>query len=190
MRKAFIGLALTLGCTAWFVFGLWVFAPRPVTAQRPDSLVYGNSSGTIVPLAVTSTGAVVLGTGSATVGTVNLSTTDPCLAPNVSKVAVVIAATADAELVAINGSELIYVCGWSVTVAGTAPTYRLISGTGTTCATGTVGETGVYATLANAESDGPNYGGTVLAGAAGAALCIDVGGTTPSIQGVLSYVQQ
>ena len=182
--------ANVIGWTGLGLFAVWLFSPMSAPAQQPPSLIYGNSSGTIVPVAVTSTGAVVLGAGTANVGTVNLSTTDPCMAPNVTKLAVVIAATADAELVALSGTELIYVCGWSVTVAGTTPTYRLISGTGTTCATGTIGETGIYATLANAESDGPNYGGTVLAGAAGAALCIDVGGTSPSIQGVLSYVQQ
>lgn len=128
-----------------------------------------------------------------TVGSVTVSsmpTTDPCQSVSKAKSSIALEATADAELIAPSGSTVIYVCGWTATVGGTTPSYRFQTGTGTTCGTGTVNETGVM--VPSATSPLASHGGeaTVFSGAAGAALCIDVGGTTPSVQGVLTYVQQ
>lgn len=115
---------------------------------------------------------------------------DPCGATGVAKSSVAIAATADAELVALSGSTVIYVCGFNFTLNGTTPTARFQTGTGATCATGTVQETGVMAPTVGLNLLSAGGGYTVFSGAAGAALCINVGGTTPSAQGVLTYVQQ
>lgn len=172
-----------------------------------------------VTLASDSTGQVALATGSATIGAltanqsinaaqvngvtyltgnggtgtgsprVTLPSNDPCQTSGVVKSSVVVNVTADAQLIALSGSTTIYVCGFSVSIAGTAPTFRLISGTGSVCATGLTGRTGAYAPLTGTYM--PAGGAfTMTATAAGEALCMDVEGTSPSVQGVLTYVQQ
>mgnify|MGYP001596582613 CR=1 FL=1 len=113
---------------------------------------------------------------------------DPCKS-SVAKSSVVVNVTTDAQLIALSGSTVIYVCGFSVSIAGTSPTMRLISGTGTVCATGLAGRTGAYAPLTGSMITA-GYGTTALQTAAGEALCMDTEGTTPSVQGVLTYVQQ
>lgn len=120
---------------------------------------------------------------------ISLSTTDPCQSSGTAKSSVAISATADAELVAISGSTVIYVCGFSANAAGgTAPSFRFVYGTGATCATGLTALTGAYLQSLNGTV---NYtpGATAFKTPAGNALCIDVGGTTPDIRGVISYVQ-
>lgn len=119
---------------------------------------------------------------------------DPC-ATTIAKSSAVISATADAELVALSGSTVIYVCGFSFGLSGTTtPTARLIYGTGTVCATGLTALTGAYANggtpTVPIHYEVGNGGGTVMKGAAGNALCIDVEGTSPSAVGVVSFVQQ
>jgi len=120
---------------------------------------------------------------------VSFTTVDPCQSSGVAKSSVAINATATAQLVAISGTTVIYVCGFSVGVAGTTPTARFQTGTGTTCGTGTVQKTGVYAP-ASAAPFAAFGGSTVFKSAAGEALCIELGGTTPSAQGFVTYVQQ
>lgn len=122
-------------------------------------------------------------------GKTDIGTTDPCLDPKQAKSSVAINATASAQLVALSGSTVVYVCGWNYTSAGTSPTTKFVYGTGTTCATGQVALTGTYAPTAGAQSIG-GWGGTVVQTAAGNALCVVVAGTSPSIQGVLTYVQK
>lgn len=123
-------------------------------------------------------------------GSVNLAATDPCQSAAVAKSSAVVSAAADAELVAISGSTVIYVCGFSANAAaGTAPGFRFIHGTGSVCATGLTGLTGIYL-LALSGNTSYTPGGTAFKTPAGNALCIDVSGTTPDIRGVLTYVRQ
>ena len=148
------------------------------TAASPVEI--GGTDGTnIQTIKVTSTGAVE----------VSFSTVDPCQSSGTAKSSVAVSATADTELVAISGSTVVYVCGFSLNAAaGTAPSFRLTYGTGAVCATGTVGLTGVYLQSLNGTA---SYGGGATIGKtiAGQALCIDVGGTTPDIRGIVTYVQ-
>jgi hypothetical protein len=112
---------------------------------------------------------------------------DPC-GPNssVAKLGVVVNAAVDTELVAAAAGTTVYVCGFSVVAAGTTPTFRLISGTGSVCGTNTVGLTGIYAPTAGILVQAGQGGITITKTTSAQALCIDVGGT-PSIQGVLTY---
>ena len=119
-----------------------------------------------------------------------LTAPDPCQSNGVTKSSVAVAVTADAQLIALSGTTIIYVCGFNVSIAGTAPTMRLISGTGSVCATGLTGRTGAYAPLTGSMIASGGIAGTVLATAAGEALCMDTEGTSPSVQGVLTFVQQ
>ena len=135
--------------------------------------------------AVNSAGALsVTGTVTATP-----PTTDPCDDPAQAKSSKAIASTADTEVVAASGSTVIYICHWDFTLAGTGPTARWIYGTGTVCATGLTALTGAYApttaTFLHADSTG-----TLFKTIASQALCLDLEGTTPSAQGLLTYVQE
>ena len=128
-------------------------------------------------------------TGTGVLRTVNANN-DPCQTSGIAKSSVVVNVTADAQLVALSGTTIIYVCGFSVSISGTTPTMRLISGTGSVCATGLTGRTGAYIPLTGSMIVGGGGAATILATAAGEALCMDVEGTSPSVQGYLSYVQQ
>jgi len=136
-----------------------------------------------------------LPTGANTIGNVNIAnpaaTSDPCENPNVLKSSslVNISTATTTQLVALSGTTRVYACGFSATVSGTSPTLLFLYGTGAACATGPVNLSGTFAiTTGTLVSLG--YGGMLFASAAGNALCLTTGGTTPSVQGVLTYVQQ
>lgn len=150
----------------------------PLEAQQPPALMYGNNNGTLRPVAVDATGDLIL------------ADTDPCASSGVPKVSVVLDVTADAIVVALTAGQTIHVCGWAATIGGTAPTYRFQSGTGVACATSVDQLSGVFAPTVGSANFMGNGGATVLKAMAAEDLCIDVGGTTPSVQGVLTYVKQ
>ncbi len=131
---------------------------------------------------------LVTGTG----GTfpVTFPTADPCLSPGIAKssVAINIAAAATTQLVGFVSGQTIYACNANFTysVAGSA---QFEYGTGTNCGTGTTTLTGAMVTTAN-EYLPLGWGGTIFKTAASNALCVVTTGTTPSMQGVLTYVQQ
>lgn len=110
-------------------------------------------------------------------------------APVVCDQSVAINATATAQLVALSGTTAIYVCGFSMTLTGTSPTAQLEYGTGTACATGPVALTGAYAPAAGADLQDGGAQGAIMRTIAGQELCIVLGGTTPSAQGILTYAQ-
>lgn len=117
--------------------------------------------------------------------------TDPCANASVLKSSVAINATANVQLVALSGTTIVYVCGFSFTVAGSATaTAQLEYGTGAVCATGPVVLTGSYLGGTLPVLITGNSPGTVTKGIAANALCLVAGGATPSIQGVLTFVQQ
>ncbi len=130
---------------------------------------------------------LVTGTG----GTfpVTFPTADPCLSPGILKSSVTIAQTASAQLVALVTGQTIYVCQATFTLTGTSPTAKFQYGTGTTCATGPTDLTGAMAPTAGSFLS-LGWGGTIFKSAASNALCIVLAGTTPSAQGVLTFVQQ
>lgn len=112
---------------------------------------------------------------------------DPCQANTVAKTSVALNHTASAQLVALSGATRIYVCGYWFSTAGTTPSVRFMYGTGAVCATGLVALTGVQLGTPQMSADS---GATQFSTAAGNALCMTVAGTSPSIQGYLTYVQQ
>lgn len=135
--------------------------------------------------------ATSMGVGASDTGTQRLvmATNDPCQSSGVAKSSVVLNVTANAELIAASGSTKIYVCGFFATVGGTTPTYRFVYGTGTTCGTGTTFLTGlILPVVGSFNVYAP--GMTAFATTASQALCMAVGGTSPSVQGTVTYVQQ
>ncbi|MDP3767268.1 MAG: hypothetical protein Q8S13_04580, partial [Dehalococcoidia bacterium] len=101
---------------------------------------------------------------------------------------VVIETSVDAQLVALSGSTIIYVCGFNFIAAGTV-NVRLVSGTGSVCATGLTARTGTYQLTAQVGIAIPNGGGVQFKTAAGEALCIDVSAAIVA-SGFVTYVQR
>lgn len=91
------------------------------------------------------------------------------------------------ELVALSGTKVIYVCGYSIVAGGTV-NVKLITGTGTACATGSSNKTPAYQLTAQAGiADGaPFFRG--IKTAAGGALCINASGAVAA-QAIVYYAQ-
>lgn len=105
----------------------------------------------------------------------------------ISSVAINTSSSGNVELVALNGSDLIYVCGYSV-VAGAATGVQFIYGTGTACATGETDITGVWSFAANGGITQANGGVPQFVVPAGNAFCVENSGAN-SIQGHVTYVR-
>lgn len=105
----------------------------------------------------------------------------------ISDVVINTATSGNVELVALNGSDVFYVCGYNF-IADAAVDVQFISGTGTACATGETDETGPYGAGANGGIAVPNAGYPQFTTAAGAALCIELGGAV-QVSGLVSYVR-
>lgn len=115
---------------------------------------------------------------------------DPCQNPAVLKSfkAISLASTTATAIVSSSSGKTVYICGASFTLAGTTPTAIFSSaascGTSPTNLTGTMAPTsGSLITL--------GYGGHLaFTNSSGQNLCLTLAGTSPSAQGVITYVQQ
>jgi len=99
------------------------------------------------------------------------------------------------QLVALSAGKRIYVCHALVNQVGAAtpPTFKFVTGTGASCATGAADLTGVItggaaSTVSNVPFGG-NGLGFVFATPTGQALCITTT-TTQAQKGILTYAQQ
>lgn len=125
---------------------------------------------------------------------------DPCQNPAIFKSSVPVSLTTatTTSLVSPSSSARVYVCGASFTIApsGTiADTIQFITGSGGTCGTGTVTNTGTYGngdltTTTGVVPINLQSNGMVFSSAQGAGVCAVTAGTTVNIQGILSFVQQ
>jgi|SRR5579883_375011 len=128
------------------------------------------------------------------------SITDPCFSQFTAKSSVPINATTatTTQLVAPAAGEAVFVCGASLTIAPSstsADTAQFISGTGPTCGTNTVTNTGTFGNGDLTTAAPPLFisfadPGSTFSSAVGAGVCLVSAGTTVNIQGVLTYVQQ
>lgn len=115
---------------------------------------------------------------------------NPCVNPSATLVSATGATTgiAAVEFIPLSSSKKIYLCSLTVIgVSGTdAPTFSLVQGTGTACATGP-------ATLVSPWPVGTAlwaFAGPVAVSGAGKAICYLQTGTTPVANYQLTYVQQ
>lgn len=115
------------------------------------------------------------------------SAPDPCMNPNIGKSSV--ALTASGQIVALATGKVIYLCGSYATLGGTTPTLKFQTGTGANCGTGTADLTGAFALTVGQEFF-VGHGSTVIQTPASQALCVLLAGTSPTIAGVATYVQQ
>jgi hypothetical protein len=128
---------------------------------------------------------------------------DPCFNPSSggsSKQSAVISVSSAAttNLVAVSGTTSVYVCGFALSIAGSATTAATASfeyGTSTSC-TGTHALTGTFGSNDAAVSTTPTvvaYGdgnATVMSAPSANGICIVTTGNAVFVQGVLTYVQQ
>lgn len=115
---------------------------------------------------------------------------DPCSNPTLAKSskAISLASNTATAIVAAVASKTVYVCGASFTLAGTTPTALWTSAA--TCGTSPTNLTGTYAPTTGTHIL-IGYGNqTAFPNTSGQNLCLTLGGTSPSAQGVLTYVQQ
>ena len=123
---------------------------------------------------------------------------DPCQSATAVKstVAIAVAAATTTQLVAPLTGHSVIVCGYNFTLSGTtSPTAQFTTGTGATCGTGTITQSGAMlgnntTTNSSASIDSGGGGYTVFKGATGQGLCLVTGGTAPSAQGLLTFIQQ
>lgn len=92
------------------------------------------------------------------------------------------------QIVALNGSDLIYICGYSVVVGATATAVQFIYGTGTACATGETDLTGPWPFAANGGITQANGGAPQFVVPAGNAFCVELSAAN-AITGHVTYVR-
>ena len=118
------------------------------------------------------------------------SAIDPCGSSGVVKLSAVINLAATGKVITGTSGKSTFICGFHVTVTGTAPTLQWQNGTGSNCATGNGNLTGVYAPTAGSQLAYANSSSVFSTNTSSVDVCGIVGGTTPSVQGVISYVVQ
>jgi hypothetical protein len=108
-------------------------------------------------------------------------------------VVVSISTATTTALVAVSGSTSVYVCAYDISLhSGTNPAFQFEYGSGTACATSPVALTGTFGGAnASANQDFKNGSGTgmLFSGIASNGLCLVSTGTTPNLQGVVTYAQ-
>jgi hypothetical protein len=106
----------------------------------------------------------------------------------IESVAIDTSTSGNVQLVALNGSDLIYVCGYSVMVGATATAVQFIRGTGTACGTGETDLTGPWPFAANGGITQANAGVPQFIVPAGNALCIELSAANP-VAGHVTFVR-
>lgn len=111
-----------------------------------------------------------------------------CLNPTttLNNVALNASGTTAAQIVALSGTTKIYVCAITVIGGGTSPTFSLVQGTGTNCATG---QTVVVQAIPLSTTTTFSFPSPAAVTGSGQTLCTLLTGTTPTAKGVLTYVQ-
>lgn len=113
---------------------------------------------------------------------------DPCSNhARIQNVKIDTATSGNVQLVALSGSDVIYVCGYHI-IAASAQSVQLIHGTGSACATGETDAEGPLPLAANGGIAIPVTGSAQFKTAAGEALCIELSAAT-QISGAVRYVQ-
>jgi hypothetical protein len=157
---------------------------RGAGAQRSSRQVLG---GLVVAAAI-----IVLSNLMCRLAHAQVTGNDFCQSPNPAKSSVAISITSSGlgehQLVAPVAGQTIQVCAYVYDLGGTSPTAQFDYGTKTStdCDTGATHLTGAMSG-ANRQMSGPiDY----FSVPAGNQLCINLGGTTPTAVGVLTYVQK
>lgn len=180
------------------------FGPHGLTS--PGSVMMCmNKAGFVVPLALCDTWPDVIDRPAnanqrAMVVAPSPAGADPC-SPSFGRkksVAIAVASATTTALVAVQGGASIYVCGFVMTIAGSATAATSAAfeyGTGAACTSPTAltGTFGSGDAAASPDGLAVVYGGagaTIFTAPVSTGLCILTAGTTVLTEGVLTYVQQ
>jgi len=191
------GSTLNVGCSTLSIAAASSVASFPLTtATTPQFFTVPLLPCDFVAVTYTSGGAsAVTFTASYVFNNQTITGGDPCQGATAVKTGAGISvATATTTLIvpALAGHS-VFVCGYNFTLAGSATaTAQFATGTGATCGTGTVSQTGLMlgnnTTPVSIDSGGGGY--TIFKGAVGQGLCLVTGGATPSAQGIVTAIQQ
>lgn len=194
------GSILNVGCTTLSIGTTTSVASFPLsTATTPQFFTVPLLPCDFVTIAYTSGGAsATTFTSSYVFNNQTITGGDPCQGATAVKsaVAINVSAAGTTQIVAPLTSHSVFVCGFNFTLSGTtSPTLQFITGTGATCGTGTITQTGAMlgnnsTTNSSATIDSGGGGYTVFKGSVGQGLCPVAGGTAPSAQGLLTFIQQ
>lgn len=117
---------------------------------------------------------------------------DPCASASIDKssFSVAISTATTTAIQAGAAGKRVYVCAFTIIyTSGTTPTIQFEVGTGGTCGTGTTAKTGVMAIQATAGTGLiVGAGHTLFSGTAAQDMCILSAGTTPTVNGWVTFV--
>jgi hypothetical protein len=194
------GSVLGIGCSTLAIGTITTVASFPLsTSATPQFFPIPLLPCDFVTVAYTSGGAsATTFTASYIFNPITITGGDPCQGATAPKksVAIAQAAAGTQQLVAGLAGHAIFICGYNFTVDGsTTATALLEFGTNANCAAGTTSLSGAWKGNAATANSSPVHvmaggGYTVAPVPSGDFLCIVAGGTTPSLQGIVTYVQQ
>ena len=137
--------------------------------------------------------AIALGqtTASASIPVALASDVNPCLTNVPSTFAVSALGAGTTQVAAAVGGQSVYVCGYSVTfTAGTTDTIKFESGTGSNCASTQAAQSGAMGFTLNALINSPGGLAPAFVTPTSSTECLVVAGTTPALNGWVTYVQR
>jgi hypothetical protein len=192
---------LNVQCTTLAISNPLVLASFPLATTATVTQFFP------VPLLPCDFVTLVYNAGAANVNTFNVSYVfnpititggDPCQGATAPKKSVPINASAAGTQTLVLGlpGHAIFVCGYNFTIAGsTSATALLEFGANAACAAGTTALSGAWAGNAVTASSDPVHilaggGYSVTTVPTGDFLCLVAGGATPSVQGILTFIQQ
>lgn len=183
------GSTLTVGCGSNNSFVPNSFGP--FTLQTTQSLTQ------FFPIPPSSCNwfVVTYTSGGASAATFNLdyafnsqsASVDPCQVFTKTSAPITAGAAATTQIVALNATQALYVCGYQMSQIATAGTLQWVYGTGVSCGTGTTSLTGAMGVTAS-QPISYGSGGTVMKVPIGNALCLTTTGAGGTAAGVVSYV--
>ncbi len=157
-----------------------------ISAAQTVGLVAGSA---VIGHVIADSGSTTAVTGTVTV-TQATTGGNPCVNPGATLASAsgATSGTAAVQIIALSGSTKIYICSLTVIgVSGTGPTFSLVQGTGSNCASS---QTVVRTAWATAAGTLYSFAAPVAVGVAGNALCYLDAGTTPVQNYQITYVQQ
>jgi hypothetical protein len=168
-----------------FIAAVIAFAvPLPqMNVSQPQSVNVTQFSGT----------AASMNTGASDGGTQRVTQAaggNPCMNPasTLSSKAGATSGTSATQIIALSSGQSIFICSANITgVSGTSPTFSLVYGTATNCASGQTTFLGAWTTTANAVYP---FVSPQFVVPASNAVCFKDGGTSPVQNYSITYVQQ
>lgn len=119
-----------------------------------------------------------------------LTVGDPCQNPYILKSSSPVAQGASATTAigpALVVGQKVYVCSLEVTLAGTTPTFTMVTGTGSNCASTQSNLSGAFTVVGYMQAFGSV--GVLTTSVVSGQICLTTAATT-SVQGIVTYVQQ